>query len=73
MENPSLNLHLLCLDPKYLDLIFVGFVLWAILEVWMCIERASNQHGLWSFLWDLAFVFLRVSAISWASSYHAPK
>ena len=24
--NPSLNLHLLCLIPKYLDLIFVGLV-----------------------------------------------
>src|SRR6185503_14214107 len=30
--NPSLNLHLLCLIPKYLDLIFVGMVLWALLE-----------------------------------------
>ena len=30
--NPSLNLHLLCLIPKYLDLIFVGLVLWALLE-----------------------------------------
>ena len=30
--NPSLNLHLLCLIPKYLDLIFVGSVLWALLE-----------------------------------------
>ena len=29
--NPSLNLHLLCLIPKYLDLIFVGLVLWALL------------------------------------------
>src|SRR6185503_462689 len=28
--NPSLNLHLLCLIPKYLDLIFVGLVLWAL-------------------------------------------
>ena len=27
IENPSLNLHLLCLIPKYLDLIFVGLVL----------------------------------------------
>jgi len=26
------NLHLLCLIPKYLDLIFVGLVLWALLE-----------------------------------------
>ena len=32
IENPSLNLHLLCLIPKYLDLIFVGLVLWALLE-----------------------------------------
>ena len=30
--NPSLNLYLLCLIPKYLDLIFVGLVLWALLE-----------------------------------------
>ena len=30
--NPSLNLHLLCLIPKYLDLIFMGSVLWALLE-----------------------------------------
>ena len=30
--DPSLNLHLLCLIPKYLDLIFVGSVLWALLE-----------------------------------------
>ena len=29
--NPSLNLYLLCLIPKYLDLIFVGLVLWALL------------------------------------------
>ena len=32
IENPPLNLHLLCLIPKYLDLIFVGLVLWALLE-----------------------------------------
>ena len=52
--NPSLNLHLLCLIPKYLDLIFVGSVLWALLE-W-----ASNQHGLWSFfgLWPSSFSVL---------------
>ena len=25
-------------------------------------EWASNQHGIWSFLWALAFVFLRISA-----------
>ena len=67
--NPSLNLHLLGLIPKYLDLIFVGSVLWALLED----GCASNQHGLWSFLWALAFVFLRVSARSRASSFHAPK
>src|SRR6185312_6147609 len=30
--NPFLNLHLLCLIPKYLDLIFLGLVLWALLE-----------------------------------------
>ena len=36
-------------------------------------EWASDQHGFWSFLWALAFVFLRVSARSQASSFHAPK
>ena len=30
--NPSLNLYLLGLIPKYLDLIFVGLVLWTLLE-----------------------------------------
>ena len=30
--NPSLNLYLFCLIPKYLNLIFVGLVLWALLE-----------------------------------------
>ena len=34
---------------------------------------ASNQHGLWSFLWALAFVFLRVGARSRASSFHTLK
>src|SRR6185503_15338366 len=32
-----------------------------------------NLHLLCSFLWALAFVFLRVSARSRASSFHAPK
>ena len=61
MENPFLNLYLLCLASKYLDLI-----LWALsfgfhwrVDVY---ERASSHHGLWSFAWDLAFVFLRVIA-----------
>ena len=37
-------------------------------------EWASNQHGLWSFLWALAFVFLHVSARSRGSSFeHAYK
>ena len=67
--NPYLNLHLLYLIPKYLYLIFVGLVLWALLEDG-CV---SNQHGLWSFLWALAFVFLRVSARSRASLFHALK
>src|SRR6185437_11510709 len=59
MENPSLNFYLLCLALKYLDL-----VLWALsfgphwrVDVH---ERASSRHGLWSFAWALAFVFLRV-------------
>ena len=57
MENPSLNISLLCLAPKYLDL-----VLWALsfglhwrVDVH---ERASNHHGLRSFIRALAFVFL---------------
>src|SRR6185503_18543614 len=65
-ENPSLNLYLLCLDPKYLDLI-----LWALsfgphwrVDVH---EWASSHHGLWSFVWALAFVFLCVIAWSWVS------
>ena len=72
MENPSLNISLLCLAPKYLDLI-----LWALsfglswrIDVH---EWASNQHGHWSSNWALAFVFLRVGARSRASSFHAPK
>jgi hypothetical protein len=36
-------------------------------------EWTSNQHGLWSFLWALAFFFVRVSTGSWALSYYAPK
>ena len=64
--NPSLNLHLLCLIPKYLDLIFVGSVLWALLEdgcAWMGFEST----------WALAFVFLCVSVRLRASSFHVPK
>src|SRR6185295_2247096 len=63
IENPSLNLYLLCLIPKYFDLIFVA---WSFGLSWrMDVHKsASNQHGLWSFLWALAFVFLRVSARS---------
>src|SRR6185436_645996 len=70
--NPSLNLYLLCLIPKYLDLIFVGLALWLSWRMDVH-ELASNQHGLWSFLWALAFVFLRVSARSRASSFYALK
>src|SRR6185312_10617757 len=71
-ENPSLNLYLLCLAPKYLDLILwaLSFGLHWRVDVH---ERASSHHGLWSFAWALAFVFLRVIACSWASSFHAPK
>ena len=50
--NPSLNLHLLCLIPKYLDLIFVGFVLWALLEdgcAWMGFEST------WALVLPLGF------------------
>ena len=59
MENPSLNLSLLCLAPKYLDLILwaLSFGLHWRVDVH---EQASNHHGLWSFVRALAFVFLRV-------------
>ena len=61
MENPSLIISLLCLAPKYLDLI-----LWALSFRlhWRedVHERASNHHGLQSFVRDLAFVFLHVIA-----------
>ena len=61
MENPSLNLYLLCLAPKYLDLILwaLSFGLHWRVDVH---ERASNHHGLRSFVRALAFVFLRVIA-----------
>ena len=60
-ENPSLNLYLLCLALKYLDLILwaLSFGLHWRVDVH---ERASSHHGLWSFLWALAFVFLCVIA-----------
>ena len=59
MENSSLNISLLCLAPKYLDLILwaLSFGLYWRVDV---NERASNHHDLWSFAWALAFVFLRV-------------
>ena len=61
MKNPSLNLSLLCLAPKYLDLILwaLSFGLHWRVDVH---ERASNHHGLQSFVRALAFVFLRVIA-----------
>ena len=61
MENPSLNLSLLCLAPKYLDLILwaLSFGLHWRVDVH---ERASNHHGLRSIVRALAFVFLRVIA-----------
>ena len=45
MENPSLNISLLCLAPKYLDLILwaLSFGLHWRVDVH---ERASNHHGL---------------------------
>ena len=72
MENPSLNLSLLCLAPKYLDLILwaLSFGLHWRVDVH---ERASSRHGLRSFVCALAFVFLCVIAWSWVSSFHAPK
>ena len=61
MENSSLNISLLCLAPKHLNLI-----LWALsfgfhwrVDVH---EWASNHHGLRSFVRALAFVILRVIA-----------
>ena len=72
IENPSLNLYLLCLIPKYL---ISSLWAWSFGLSWRMDvdEWASNQHGICSFLWALAFVFLRVSARSRASSFHAPK
>src|SRR6185503_12444627 len=47
---------------------FLNLILWALsfglhwrVDVH---ERASSHHGLWSFVWALAFVFLRVTARS---------
>ena len=61
MENPSLNLSLLCLGPKYLHLILwaLSFGLHWRVDVH---EWASSLHGLWSFVQALAFVFLCVIA-----------
>ena len=60
-ENPSLNLFLLCLAPKYLDLILwaLSFGLHWRVDVH---EPVSNHHGLRFFVRALAFVFLRVIA-----------
>ena len=52
IENPSLNLRLLYLIPKYLDLIFVGLVLGALLEdgcAWMGFEST------WALVLPLGF------------------
>ena len=59
MENPSLNISLLCLAPKYLDLILwaLSFGLHWRVDVH---ERASNHLSLRSFVRALAFVFLLV-------------
>jgi len=61
MENPSLNISLLCLAPKYLDLILwaLSFGLHWRVDVH---ERAFNHHGLRFFVRALAFAFLRVIA-----------
>ena len=58
MENPSLIISLLCLAPKYLDLILwaLSFGLHWRVDVH---ERAPNHHGLRPFVRALAFVFLR--------------
>ena len=61
MKNTSLNLSLLCLALKYLDLILwtLSFGLHWRVDVH---EWASSLHGLWSFVRALAFIFLRVIA-----------
>ena len=61
MENPSLNISLLCLAPKYLDLILwaLSFGLHWRVDVH---EWASNYHGLRPFVRALVFVILRVIA-----------
>ena len=61
MENPSLNISLLCLAPKYLNLILwaLSFGLHWRVDVH---EWASNHHGLRFFVRALAFVILRVIA-----------
>ena len=61
MENPSLNISLLCLAPKYLDLILWALSFGLHWRVDMH-ERAYNHHGLRSFVRALAFDFLRVIA-----------
>ena len=57
--NPSLNLHLLCLIPKYLDLTLWA---WSFGLSWRMDvhEWTSNQHGLWSFfgVWPSSFSVL---------------
>ena len=57
MENPSLNIYLLCLAPKYLDLILWALSFGLHWRVDMH-ERASNHHGLRSFVRALAFIFV---------------
>ena len=54
--NPSLNIHLLCLILKYLDLIFVGLVLWA-LCAWMGFEST------WALVLPLDFCHRTVQII----------
>ena len=57
MENPSLNLYLLCLAPKYLDLCPLGFI-----GGWMCMNGLlvvmafGHLLGLWP---SSFFVLLR--------------
>ena len=61
MENPSLNISLLCLAPKHLNLILwaLSFGLHWRVDVH---EWASNHHGLRSFVWALAVIILRIIA-----------
>ena len=58
--NPSLNLHLLCLISKYLDLIFVGLGPLGSLGGWICMNglRINMGFGPSFGLWPSSFSVL---------------